>query len=98
MPADDVKDAPADTRDVVSESHVLPNDLVAVHGLCPKLRPDQAAAFLGTASSTLAKWRLRGHGPPYFKLGTRMVVYDVEDLEVWLATRRRQSTSEGEED
>ena len=38
--------------------------------------------------------RLRGDGPPYLKAGRRIVIYDARDLEGWLDTRRRQSTSD----
>jgi predicted DNA-binding transcriptional regulator AlpA len=60
-----------------------------------RLRSPAAAAYLGLSASTLAKMRLRGDGPVYSKAGPRIVVYDVADLDAWLATRRRQSTSEG---
>ena len=58
------------------------------------LRPADAANFLGMSSSTLAKMRMRGDGPPYAKLGKRIVLYDLIDLENWIATRKRASTSE----
>lgn len=59
-----------------------------------KLRAPAAAAYVGLSPSTLAKMRLRGDGPPYSKAGRRAVVYDVSDLEAWLASRRRTSTSD----
>jgi hypothetical protein len=58
------------------------------------LRPKEAASVLGTTEGTLANWRLRGEGPVYHKIGKRIVVYMPEDLEMYLAGRRRQSTSE----
>ena len=58
------------------------------------LRAPEAASYLGFSASTLAKMRLRGDGPPYSKAGPRIVVYDVHDLDNWLAARRRLSTSE----
>lgn len=58
-----------------------------------KLRPDEAAYFLGLSPSTLAKMRLRGDGPPYAKLGKRVVVYDLNDLEKWASAGKRTSTS-----
>jgi predicted DNA-binding transcriptional regulator AlpA len=58
-----------------------------------KLRPAEAASFLGFSPSTLAKMRLRGDGPPYSKLGNRIVVYDRNDLEAWVNARKRSSTS-----
>lgn len=59
-----------------------------------KLRPPAAAEYLGLSTSTLAKMRLRGDGPPYMKAGPRVVVYDQEDLDSWLESRKRRSTSE----
>ena len=40
-----------------------------------------------------AKRRVYGGGPPFFKVGKR-VLYDPADVEIWLASRRRVSTSE----
>jgi predicted DNA-binding transcriptional regulator AlpA len=62
-----------------------------------KLRAPAAAGYLGLSTSTLAKMRLRGDGPPYSKVGSRIVVYDRADLETWLAGRKRYSTSEAGE-
>ena len=58
------------------------------------LRPPAAAEYLGLSPSTLAKMRLRGDGPPYSKCGPRVVIYSVEDLDGYLASRRRINTSE----
>ncbi len=60
----------------------------------PKLRPPEAARYLGLSVSTLAKMRLRGDGPTYSKAGPRAVIYDIVDLENWVSERRRRSTSE----
>ena len=57
------------------------------------LNTAQAAELVGLSVSTLAKMRLYGNGPNYVKLGRR-VVYRVEDIEVWIAGNRFQSTSE----
>ena len=59
-----------------------------------KLRPRDAAAYLGISASTLAKWRLRGEGPSYAKAGARVVVYDLTDLQAWLDGCKRRSTSD----
>ena len=59
-----------------------------------KLRAPHAAKYLGLAPSTLAKMRLRGDGPRYYKAGARIVLYDVSDLEAWLSERSRKSTSD----
>jgi hypothetical protein len=59
----------------------------------PKLDTGQAAEHCGLGHSTLVKYRVFGGGPPFFKLGRR-VVYDVDDLDIWLEARRRISTSD----
>lgn len=59
-----------------------------------KMRAPQAAQYIGLSTSTLAKMRLRGDGPPYSKAGPRIVIYDRTDLDEWLTSRRRRSTSE----
>ena len=59
-----------------------------------KLRTPAAAAYLGLSASLLSKMRLRGDGPVYSKAGPRVVVYDLADLESWLAARKRRSTSD----
>lgn len=59
-----------------------------------KLRAPAAAEYLGLSTSTLAKMRLRGDGPVYMKAGRRVVLYDADDLDAWLESRRRRSTSE----
>jgi predicted DNA-binding transcriptional regulator AlpA len=60
-----------------------------------RFRARMAAEYLGVSASTLAKWRMRGDPPTYRKLG-RVVVYDQGDLDEWLASCRRRSTSEPE--
>lgn len=52
-----------------------------------------AAAHLGLSASTLNKLRVFGGGPVFLKLGRR-VVYDPADLDTWLASKRRTSTSD----
>lgn len=58
-----------------------------------KLRPPEAAKYLGIAESTLAKRRMRCEAPAFSRLG-RAVVYDCADLDAWLAAHRVE-TSEG---
>lgn len=62
--------------------------------LSANLRANAAAAYLGLSKSTLAKMRLRGDGPPFAKLGSRVVVYDTRDLDTWVNERKLRSTSE----
>ncbi len=57
------------------------------------MRPPAVAAYLKSSTSTLAKKRLKGNGPTYTKFG-RMVLYARRDLDAYLSSRRRLSTSE----
>ena len=58
-----------------------------------KLSTQEAADYLGLGKSTLDKLRvIRNDGPPFFKVGTR-VVYDIADLDAWLVRHRHTSTS-----
>lgn len=52
-----------------------------------------AAEYLGLSPATLETMRSRGGGPPFVKLGRR-VVYQREDLDAWLDERKRRSTSD----
>lgn len=58
-----------------------------------RLHRKHAATYLGTSLSWLDKSRLRGDGPVFIQIGGR-VIYDTADLDSYLASRRRQSTSE----
>jgi predicted DNA-binding transcriptional regulator AlpA len=60
-----------------------------------KLNSPETAEYLGISVSTLSKRRVFGDGPKYLKLGRR-VVYDTRDLDAWLDTRRRASTSDAD--
>jgi predicted DNA-binding transcriptional regulator AlpA len=59
-----------------------------------KLRAPEAAKFLRSSPSTLAKWRMLGTGPRFQKLGKRIVVYDIADLKAFAAEGSRSSTLE----
>ena len=61
--------------------------------LQPKLSTPEAARLIGLSPATLSTLRTRGGGPPFLKVGSR-VVYDPADLEKWLNDRRRLSTSD----
>jgi predicted DNA-binding transcriptional regulator AlpA len=58
-----------------------------------RLRTPEAARYVGLSVSTLSKMRLHGDGPIFLKLN-RAVAYDSRDLDEWLASRRRASTSD----
>ncbi|HDZ73351.1 MAG TPA: DNA-binding protein [Aurantimonas coralicida] len=57
------------------------------------VRPREAAAVLNLSTSTLAKMRVRGDGPPFAKLGGKIVVYRLADLDAWINERSRVSSS-----
>ena len=65
----------------------------SLHGR--KLRPIEAALFLGVSPSTLAKWRVYGCGPVFSRLSRGICLYDITDLEAFVAERKRLSTSAG---
>jgi predicted DNA-binding transcriptional regulator AlpA len=57
------------------------------------LRTPEAARFVGLSIRTLEKHRIYGTGPRYSKLGGR-VVYRVEDLQAWVDSGAKASTSD----
>ncbi|TFV74115.1 DNA-binding protein [Bradyrhizobium frederickii] len=53
----------------------------------------EAAALLRLSERTLERMRVTGDGPPFVKAGRR-VLYRPADIDAWIATRIRISTSE----
>ncbi|MCP1783875.1 helix-turn-helix transcriptional regulator [Bradyrhizobium japonicum] len=53
----------------------------------------EAATYLKLGESTLAKLFVAGGGPIAIKIG-RSVRYAVTDLDAWMISRRRSSTSD----
>jgi predicted DNA-binding transcriptional regulator AlpA len=60
----------------------------------PLFSTSQASQYVGMARQTLARLRVEGSGPAYFKLGSK-VAYRQSTLDAWLSERLRRSTSEG---
>ena len=58
-----------------------------------KLSVGEAAAHLGISKAWLNKQRIYGSGPIFVKIGRR-VLYDVHDLEAWVAGMKRKHTAE----
>jgi excisionase family DNA binding protein len=56
------------------------------------LTTQEAADLLGLKRTTLEAWRVRGCGPRFVKLG-RAVRYRAADLDAWIESRTRTSTS-----
>ncbi|UVK55107.1 helix-turn-helix domain-containing protein [Mesorhizobium sp. AR02] len=68
------------------------SDAVVKEDARKMLRTEGAASYVGLSISTLEKLRLTGYGPAYIKLG-RAVVYRAHDLDAWIESNRRKSTS-----
>ena len=58
-----------------------------------RLSVKEASNYTGLSFSTLNKLRCSGQGPRFAKIGRR-VVYDVADLDSWLAKHLKTSTSD----
>jgi predicted DNA-binding transcriptional regulator AlpA len=70
---------------------------VTVNDLAPvAFSVEQAALHLGLSVSLLNQLRCKGGGPSFAKLGRR-VAYRKADLDEWLASRMRNSTSDAGE-
>ena len=57
-------------------------------------RTPSAGKYTGLANSTLEKMRLTGEGPTFIRLTKRAVGYRQSDLDDWLESRSRKSTSQ----
>ena len=57
-----------------------------------RLSVKEAAWHTGLSCSTLNKYRCSGQGPRFAKIGRR-VLYDIADLDAWLAKHLKTSTS-----
>jgi len=58
-----------------------------------KIRRKEAARLIGLSNRTLEKYAVTGEGPPYYKLGSA-IVYDSDDLNKWMMSRKFSSTSD----
>jgi len=59
------------------------------------VKTEGASEYTTLAVSTLEKLRLSGGGPRFVKLGGRAIAYDLRDLDSWIDSQRRvSSTSE----
>ena len=70
-------------------------NMATIYTSNPKhIRRKQAAEYLAVWQSYLEKAAVTGNGPPFLRLSPRLVVYDIDDLDVWAASHRVRSTSE----
>ncbi len=45
--------------------------------------------MLGVKLQTVEKWRGQGKGPPFVKLGRKLVLYELPAVEAWLRKHER---------
>lgn len=57
------------------------------------IRTADAAKYLGIGRSTLERYRISGKGPQYRVLGSKIVVYTLEDLDAFARRQVRTSTT-----
>lgn len=57
------------------------------------LEIEEVVALLRVSSSLLAKWRMRGRGPRFIKVGRR-ILYERSELSRWLAAQTHRSTQD----
>jgi excisionase family DNA binding protein len=60
------------------------------------MTPKEAAEYLRSSPSTLAKRRITGHSPRFSRIGAA-IRYRRSDLDEWMAANVRRSTSEPRE-
>ena len=53
----------------------------------------KTAKRIGISHRTVQDMRYKGGGPPFYKIGGR-VLYAVDEVDAWLLTKRRVSTSD----
>lgn len=77
--------------------------MIDLNALPPRLKRAEASTYLlvrhgiSRTAGTLAKLACNGGGPAFRKAGAKVVVYDVEELDRWVAEiigAPRRSTSE----
>lgn len=54
------------------------------------LNTEQAARYLGLSKVRLEMWRCRGGGPPYVRIGTRIIRYRRSQLDAWMAEHQAE--------
>ena len=58
--------------------------------LCEK----ETAKLIGFSIRTLQKWRTQGEGPPFVRVSARAIRYRREDIDQWIVSQIRTSTSD----
>lgn len=57
-------------------------------------REEPAAQYLGLSPRTLQGYRVTGHGPRFVRISRTAIRYRKADLDDWVRTRLRTSTSD----
>lgn len=65
--------------------------------LDPIMSPQGAADYTGLTRATLQKLRTEGSGPPFIKVGKRLIAYRLSDIRSWLDGRVVASTADARE-
>lgn len=60
----------------------------------PLLKEAEASAYLNVPTKTLRQWRWKGAGPHFIKLRGKMVRYRQADLDAFVESGARRSTSD----
>ena len=60
----------------------------------PDLTPKQVAEELQTSPYNVRKMRMRGGGPPYYRITPRVIRYPREEFESWKQSRTVNATCE----
>jgi predicted DNA-binding transcriptional regulator AlpA len=59
----------------------------------PVLTEKELAQRLRASLSLLRKWRRDKKGPPYLRLGDKLIRYSAADVQAWLAGQSRSPTA-----
>ena len=63
-----------------------------------RMKTAAAAVRLGVKKRTLEQWRHDRYGPPFIKIGKKIVLYEVAELDKFVAAGKRRSTSDNAPD
>jgi excisionase family DNA binding protein len=81
LPDESLRAASLATADTIRGGK--PERLLAGEAVERLLLADEAAERLRVAKQTLARWRVEGQGPPFIRLGSR-VLYRVADVDAYI--------------
>jgi hypothetical protein len=59
------------------------------------LRPAKAAEKIDITVGTLANWRWRNDGPPFYRVGD-LILYADDEIDAWIAAGRQPTEDAGE--